>query len=139
MRFENVSISYGERTILRKINLEIKKGEFVFLIGASGSGKTTFIKALLGAKELKTGKIFDDAGIDISKLSPRKLLQYRRNLGIIFQDFKLLPRKTVRENVAFAMEVCGYSQRDIHERIPEILSQVGLLQKKEKFVETLSG
>lgn len=139
MQFENVSVSYGERTILRNINLEIQKGEFIFLIGASGSGKTTLIKALLGAKELKSGRILDENGVDIATLSPRKLLQYRRNLGIIFQDFKLLPRKTVRENVAFAMEVCGYSQRDIHERVPEVLSQVGLLQKKEKFVETLSG
>lgn len=139
MKFDNVNISYGERTILRDISLEITPGEFVFLIGSSGSGKTTFIKSLLGQKKVKSGHIYDDSGIDIAKLSPRKLLQYRRNLGIIFQDFKLLPRKTVRENVAFAMEVCGYSQTEIHKRIPEVLAQVGLLTKKEKFVETLSG
>lgn len=139
MRFDSVSISYGERTILRNISLEIKPGEFIFLIGSSGSGKTTFIKSLLGQKKLKSGTIYDDSGIDISTLSPTQLLQYRRNLGIIFQDFKLLPRKTVRENVAFAMEVCGYSQKEIHKRIPEVLAQVGLLTKKEKFVETLSG
>ena len=139
MRFENVSVAYQERTIIRDINIEITPGEFVFLIGASWSGKTTFIKTILGQKELKTGNIFDDDGNDIAKLSPNKLLSYRRNLGIIFQDFKLLPRKTVRENVAFAMEVCGYSQKEIHKRIPEVLAQVWLLAKKEKFVETLSG
>ena len=81
----------------------------------------------------------DDQEKDISLLSPKQLLEYRRNLGIIFQDFKLLPRKTVRENVAFAMEVCGYSQKEIHERVPEVLAQVGLLSKKETFIEMLSG
>lgn len=139
MKFQNVSVAYGERTILHDVNLSIRPGEFVFLIGASGSGKTSFIKTLLGAKQVKSGTILDDAGNDISGLSPKKLLTYRRNLGIIFQDFKLLPRKTVRENVAFAMEVCGYSQKEIHKRVPEVLAQVGLLAKKEKFVETLSG
>lgn len=139
MKYSHVSVAYGERTVLHDINLEIQSGEFVFLIGASGSGKTSFIKTLLGQKEVKSGKIFDDDNNDISEFSSSKLLKYRRNLGIIFQDFKLLPRKTVRENVAFAMEVCGYSQKEIHKRVPEILAEVGLLAKKEKFVETLSG
>lgn len=138
MQFENVTIAYGERSILRDVNLTIRPGEFIFLIGASGSGKTSFIRSLLWAIKPKTGAILDDYGHDISQFSPRELLRYRRNMGVIFQDFKLLPRKTVRENVAFAMEVCGYSQRDITKRVPEVLSQVGLLQKKEKFVETLS-
>ncbi len=139
MKYQNVSVSYGERTILHDINLEIQKGEFVFLIGSSGSGKTSFIKTLLGQKQIKEGKILDNSWKDITKFSASKLLEYRRSLGIIFQDFKLLPRKTVRENVAFAMEVCGYSQKEIHKRVPEILAQVWLLAKKEKFVETLSG
>ena len=78
-------------------------------------------------------------GRTISDFSPRELLKYRRSMGVIFQDFKLLPRKTVRENVAFAMEVCGYTQKDITKQVPEVLAQVGLLQKKEKFIETLSG
>lgn len=139
MQFENVTVSYWARTVLHNINITINPGEFVFLIGSSGSGKTTFVKTLLWAKKISSGVILNDEWADISVLSPRKLLSYRRDLGIIFQDFKLLPRKTVRENVAFAMEVCGYSQREIHKRIPEVLSQVGLLAKKEKFVETLSG
>lgn len=139
MKFQNICVSYGERTILHDVSLSIEPWEFVFLIGSSGSGKTSFIKTLLWAKKLKSGVILDEKNQDISLLSPKQLLEYRRNLGIIFQDFKLLPRKTVRENVAFAMEVCGYSQKEIHKRVPEVLSQVGLLSKKEKFVETLSG
>lgn len=138
MQFKNITIAYGERSILRDVNLTIKPGEFVFLIGASGSGKTSFIRSLLGAIKPKSGTILDDKGNDIGKFSPRQLLRYRRDMGVIFQDFKLLPRKTVRENVAFAMEVCGYRMKDITKRVPEVLSQVGLLPKKEKFVETLS-
>ncbi len=139
MEYQNITIAYWERTILRDISLRIEPGEFVFLIGTSGSGKTSFIKSLLWAKKLKSGHIYDDSGIDISEFSPKELLKYRRNLGIIFQDFKLLPRKTVRENVAFAMEVCGYSAYDITRRVPEVLAKVWLLAKKEAFVETLSG
>ena len=139
MQYKNVSIAYKEKTVLRNISLEIKRGEFIFLIGASGSGKTTFIRSLLGIIPAKDGTILDDAGKNISDLSPKELLKYRRSIGVIFQDFKLLPRKTVRENVAFAMEVCGYDRKTIMKRVPEVLAQVGLLEKKEKFVETLSG
>ncbi|MBX9808949.1 ATP-binding cassette domain-containing protein [Candidatus Gracilibacteria bacterium] len=139
MEYRNITIAYGERTILRDINILIEPGEFVFLIGTSGSGKTSFIKSLLGAKKLKSGNIIDDNGTDIAEFSPKELLEYRRSLGIIFQDFKLLPKKTVRENVAFAMEVCGYSAYEITRRVPEVLAKVGLLAKKEVFVETLSG
>lgn len=139
MQFKNITLSYGERTILRDISLSIEPGEFVFLIGASGSGKTSFIRSLIGAKKIKKWTILDDKDRDIALLSPKDLLQYRRNLGTIFQDFKLLPRKTVRENVAFAMEVCGYRRDEINKRVPEVLAKVGLLAKKDKFVETLSG
>ncbi len=138
MQFDNVSLAYNKNTILRNIDLIIEPGEFVFLIWSSWSGKTSFIKSLLGAKKIETGHIFNNEWEDISLLSTKRLLRYRRSLWIIFQDFKLLPRKTVRENVAFAMEVCGYSQKDIHKRVPEVLAQVGLLEKKEKFIETLS-
>ncbi len=139
MQYKNVTISYKERTILRDISITIEPGEFVFLIWASGSGKTTFIRSILGVLKAKKGSIIDDMGNSIWDLSPKHLLQYRRNIGVIFQDFKLLPRKTVRENVAFAMEVCGYDRKALLKRIPEVLSQVGLLEKREKFVETLSG
>jgi cell division transport system ATP-binding protein len=139
MEYRNITIAYWERTILRDINILIEPGEFVFLIGTSGSGKTSFIKSLLWAKKLKNGNIIDDNGTDIAEFSPKELLEYRRSLGIIFQDFKLLPKKTVRENVAFAMEVCGYSAYEITRRVPEVLAKVWLLAKKEVYVETLSG
>ncbi len=139
MQYQNISLAYWERTILRDISLTIEPGEFVFLIGTSGSWKTSFIRSLLWAKKLKSWHIFDDNWTDIATFSPKELLKYRRGLGTIFQDFKLLPRKTVRENVAFAMEVCGYKSNEIERRVPEVLSKVWLLEKKEKFIETLSG
>ncbi len=139
MQYKNISLAYGERTILRDISLTINPGEFVFLIGTSGSGKTSFIRSLLWAKKIKSGNIIDDHGNDIALFSSKELLKYRRWLGTIFQDFKLLPRKTVRENVAFAMEVCGYNRNEIIRRVPEVLAKVWLLAKKEKFIETLSG
>ncbi len=139
MQFSHVSLTYGERTILRKIDLRIEKWEFVFLIWTSGSGKTSFIKWLIGALIPKEGHIMDTKWRDISLLNSHDLLSYRRSIGVIFQDFKLLPRKTVRENVAFAMEVSGYDTRTISIRVPEVLAQVGLLTKKDKFIESLSG
>ncbi len=139
MKFNSLSIAYNKRNILKDISLEIKPWEFVFFIGASGSGKTSLINAMLGFKKIHKGSIVDDNGNDIWKMGTRKMLQYRRKMGVIFQDFKLLAKKTVYENVAFAMEVCGYSQKEIQKRIPEVLSQVWLLSKKDKFIETLSG
>jgi cell division transport system ATP-binding protein len=139
MQYDHVSISYGERTVLRDIQVTIDPGEFVFLIGASGSGKTSFIRSLIGAKKLKKWKILDDKNRDIALLSPKELLSYRRWLGTIFQDFKLLPKKTVRENVAFAMEVCGYDSATISQKVPQVLAQVWLLSKSHTYIEELSG
>ena len=139
MRYKNVTLSYGERTILRDVSFTIAPGEFVFLIGASGSGKTSLIRSIIGYIWAKHGHIYDDRERDIALLSPKELIAYRRNIGIIFQDFKLLPKKTVRENVAFALEVCGYGKDIIGKRTSEVLSQVWLLSKKDKFIETLSG
>lgn len=139
MQFSKVSLAYGERTILKNIDISLSSGEFVFLIGSSGSGKTSFIRGMIGAFHPKSGKILDVNNRDIYKLKSKELLSYRRSIGVIFQDFKLLPRKTVRENVAFAMEVCGYDNATISKRVPEVLAQVGLLTKKEKFIESLSG
>lgn len=138
MQFSNVNLAYGERTILRQLNLTIEKGEFVFLIGSSWSGKTSFIRWLIGAFKPKEGFIYNAELKDVYSLSSQDLLTYRRSIGVIFQDFKLLPRKTVRENVAFAMEVCGYDNITIAHKVPEVLSQVWLLTKKEKFIESLS-
>jgi cell division transport system ATP-binding protein len=138
MKFSHVTLSYRERSILKDISLDIQPGEFVFLIGASGSWKTSIIRSMIGAIKPKQWRIYDDTQRDIATLSARELLKYRRSMWIIFQDFKLLARKTVRENVAFAMEVCWYDRHTIIKRIPEVLSAVGLLEKQWKFVETLS-
>jgi len=139
MQFSHVTLAYREKSILRDINITIEPGEFVFLIWSSWSGKTSIIRSIIWAMHPRKWHIHDDLGRDISKLSPREILKYRRNIGIIFQDFKLLSRKTVKENVAFAMEVCGYSQENIKKRVPEVLSAVWLLEKQNKFIETLSG
>ncbi len=139
MIFSHVDIAYGERTVLKNITTEILQWEFVFLIGNSWSGKTSFIKTLIGALPPKSWHVKNNDLKDIYKLNSHDLLEYRRNIGVIFQDFKLLPKKTVRENVAFAMEVCGYDDHAITRRVPEVLAQVDLLHKKEKFIESLSG
>ena len=107
IRFENVSKIYkGDVVALRDVSAEVQKGEFVFLVGPSGSGKSTFLRLLLREEQATTGRIVV-AGRDISQLSHWKVPQLRRNIGCVFQDFKLLPNKTVYENVAFAMEVIG--------------------------------
>ena len=139
MKFSNVTLSYRERSVLRNLDIEIQPWEFVFLIWASGSWKTSIIRSMIGAIRPKKWNIYNDSGDDISTLKNTELLQYRRSMGIIFQDFKLLSRKTVKENVAFAMEVCGYNRSTIRKRVPEVLSEVGLLEKQDKFIETLSG
>ncbi len=139
MHFSKTHLSYGDKTILRDLNFTIEPGEFVFFIGTSWSGKTSVIKSMIGTLEPSSWSIFDHVGNDIYSLSGSELLSYRRTIGVIFQDFKLLPRKTVKENVAFAMEVSGYDNATIHKRVPEVLSQVGLLLKKDKFIESLSG
>ncbi len=139
MNIQNVHLAYENKFILRNINLDIPQWDFAFLIGASGSGKTSFIKMLIGELPPKKGVILWKDALNIYKLSRKALLKYRRTLGIVFQDFKLLPRKTIEENVAFAMEVCGYTDIQIRERVPQVLSQVGLLSKRNAFIETLSG
>ncbi|MDD2487437.1 MAG: ATP-binding cassette domain-containing protein [Candidatus Gracilibacteria bacterium] len=139
MKIENLTIAYTNKNILKNINIEIKPGDFVFLIGNSGSGKTSLIKALIGDLKPKGGKIFDSLGRDIYDFSLKELTKYRRTIGVIFQDYKLLKSKNVKENVAFAMEVCGYNDKQISQKVPEVLSQVGLLNKKNNFIDTLSG
>lgn len=139
MHFSHVHLAYKERTILRDIDLDIVPWEFLFLIWASGWGKTSLIKSMIGAMKPRSGHIYDKNKKDIYKKNTDDLLSYRRSIGVIFQDFKLLPKKTVWENVSFAMEVCGYDKIAIEKRTPEVLSQVWLLQKRHTFIESLSG
>jgi cell division transport system ATP-binding protein len=130
---------YKETVIaLNDVSLEIAKGEFVFVVGPSGSGKSTLIRLLLKEDEPTHGDIYV-AGKHIGKLSPWKVPYLRRNLGTVFQDFKLLPDKTVFENVAFALEVIGKPRHLIDSRVPEALELVGLRHKLSNFPDELSG
>jgi len=123
---------------LKDINVKISKGEFVFIVGPSGAGKSTFIK-LIFREELPTkGQIFF-SGKNVTRMRRREVPYLRRRLGIVFQDFRLLPDKTVYENVAFAMEVISAPARSIKKRIPEILDRVGLAHKAKSLPSELSG
>jgi cell division transport system ATP-binding protein len=139
IRFDNVTKVYkGDVVALRDVSLEINKGEFVFLVGPSGSGKSTFLKLLLRDEVATAGSILV-AGRDIGRLSSWKVPQLRRNIGCVFQDYKLLPNKTVYENVAFALEVIGRPRSLIGSQVPQILDLVGLTKKAENFPTELSG
>lgn len=138
MKIENLTIAYTNKNILKNINLEIKNWDFVFLIWNSWSWKTSFIKCLIWDLKPKSWQIFDSLGNNIYDYSQKELTKFRRSIWVIFQDYKLLKSKTVKENVAFAMEVSGYSDKQIVQRVPEVLSQVWLLNKKDNFIDTLS-
>ena len=139
MKVSNISLAFKNKVILKDINIDINPGDFVFFIGYSGSGKTSLIRSLIGDFKPLTGEIILDNNLALYKnLTEDTLLEYRRNIWVIFQDYKLLESKKVYENVAFAMEVCGYSDEVIRKKVPEALEQVGLLIKKDKFVFELS-
>jgi cell division transport system ATP-binding protein len=139
IRLENVSKAYkGDTVALRDANVNIDKGEFVFLVGASGSGKSTFLRLLNREEVPTTGQIFV-AGKDIGELTSWKVPYLRRNIGSIFQDFKLLTNKTVSENVAFALEAIGRPKHVITSQVPAILELVGLSSKAQNFPHELSG
>ncbi|MCC5952508.1 MAG: cell division ATP-binding protein FtsE [Acidimicrobiia bacterium] len=139
IRLDNVTKVYkGDVPALREANVNIDKGEFVFLVGASGSGKSTFIR-LLNREEVPTEGQIWVAGKDVSSLSSSKVPFLRRNLGCVFQDYKLLTNKTVTENVAFALEVIGRPKSVIRSQVPAILELVGLADKARSFPHELSG
>ena len=139
IRFDNVTKVYGSDTVaLERVNLEIDPGEFVFLVGASGSGKSTMVRLILKEVEPSAGAIYV-GGTRLSSAQRRHIPRLRRGIGCVFQDFKLLPNKTAAENVAYAMEVTGQKRRAISTKVPQILDLVGLSSKMGKFPEELSG
>jgi cell division transport system ATP-binding protein len=140
IRFESVTKQYGgqNRPALDDVNVEVEKGEFVFLVGASGSGKSTFLRLVLREARPSTGKVYV-AGKEINRLAGWKVPTLRRQIGTVFQDFRLLPNKTVAENVAFALQVIGKPRSHIRKTVPEVLELVGLDGKEDRLPDELSG
>jgi cell division transport system ATP-binding protein len=139
IRLEGVTKTYkGSVTALRDVQVDIAKGEFVFLVGPSGSGKSTFLRLLLREERPDSGRVLV-AGRDVNRLAPWKIPYVRRNIGCVFQDFKLLPNKNVYENVAFALEVIGRPRHVIEAQVPQVLDLVGLAKKAEHRPDELSG
>jgi cell division transport system ATP-binding protein len=140
IRFDSVSKAYPgtSRPALNSVNLEILKGEFVFLVGASGSGKSSFLRLILKEENPSKGDIHV-LGQYLNTLTNRKVPYFRRNLGVVFQDFRLLPNKTVFENVAFTLQVIGKSRGFIQEAVPDALKMVGLAGKSNRLPHELSG
>ena len=140
IKFENVTKVYSkaDRPALDNISLEVEKGEFVFLVGLSGSGKSTFLRLVLREEKPTSGKIHV-AGKDLTTLSNWKVPELRRHVGTVFQDFRLLPNKTVSENVAFTLHVLGFSRKEIAREVPEVLELVGLEDKGDRKPGELSG
>ena len=128
----------SDKDVLQDIDLTIEDGEFVFLVGASGSGKTTIIKLLTG-EVTATGGSLEVNGFDLRRIRHRQLPRLRRTLGVIFQDFRLIQDRTVYENVAFAMRVLGAGSREIKKRVPEVLELVGLTGCEDRLPRELSG
>ena len=135
---ENVTKTYSSNIGLEDASIHIDKGDFVFLVGPSGAGKSTFIKLLLKEIDADSGSIVVD-GQEVTRLSNREVPLLRRKIGIVFQDFRLLPKKTVYENVAFAMEILHKSRKQIKKRVPQALALVGIPDKADKYPDELSA
>ncbi len=140
IRFDDVSKTYEgqRRAALSNVDLEIDKGEFVFLVGQSGSGKSTFLRLVLREYRPSRGRVFV-AGRELNRLHNWKIPALRRQIGTVFQDFRLLPGKSVYENVAFALQVIGKPRKEIRQLVPETLELVGLEGKGDRLPEELSG
>ena len=136
--FNVVKMYDGSNPVLDNISLEIPKGEFVFLTGPSGAGKTTILKILFGWESFEKGQVLV-RGINVGKLTQRNVYTLRRSMGVVFQDYKLLPNKTVFENVSFAQEVIGHDRKTIRFKTWEALKNVGLTPKKDAYPAYLSG
>ena len=138
IEFRNVSKYYKSNVGLSDVSVKINDKDFVFLVGPSGSGKSTFIKLIINEIEADRGTIIV-RGEDVTKMSARQIPGLRRNIGIVFQDFRLLPKKTVYENVAFAMEIVHAKRRQIKKNVPQVLSMMGIADKAKKYPDELSA
>lgn len=136
--FDHVTKTYRTNVGLDDTSVHINKGDFVFLVGPSGAGKSTFIKLILKEINADSGSITVD-GKEVTTLSNREVPELRRRIGTVFQDFRLLPKKTVFENVAFAMEVLHKSKKQIRKQVPQVLSLVGITDKAHKYPDELSA
>ena len=138
IEFNNVSKKFGDNVALDDVSIHINKGDFVFLVGPSGAGKTTFIRLILKEIDADNGRI-KLAGEDITSLKKRRIPEVRQKIGMVFQDFRLLEKKTVYENVAFAMEVLHKRRKEIKERVPYVLELVGIQDKADRYPAELSA
>lgn len=140
IRFDNVTKHYpnSPRPALEHVDLIVDQGDFVFLVGSSGSGKSSLLRLLMREERPNEGKVWLD-DTDLARIPERKVPELRRNMGIVFQDFRLLPTRTVFENVAFGMEVIGQKRSEIRARVPEVLELVGLEDKHTRLPSELSG
>ncbi|MBJ7393531.1 MAG: cell division ATP-binding protein FtsE [Candidatus Nanopelagicales bacterium] len=140
IKFENVTMAYRKdgNPALNDVTFEIADGEFVFLVGQSGAGKSTILRLLIREETAKNGTVLID-DINIGMLPQKEVPKLRRNIGMVFQDFRLLPEKTVAENVAFALQVLSKSPNEIKQTVPAVLDLVGLLDKANRRPEQLSG
>ncbi|MFA6305680.1 MAG: ATP-binding cassette domain-containing protein [Candidatus Gracilibacteria bacterium] len=135
---DRVTKKFGDKKVLDSVSFKVEGGEFVCITGHSGAGKTTLIHAIIGAEKTNAGNIFVD-NLQVHKLKGERLQAYRRKIGIVFQDYKLLPQKTVFENVAFALEVSGYPKDFTQKRVTEILKLTGLEEFRNSFPREISG
>lgn len=138
IQFKNVSVRYETRLVLNQVDFTLHNGEFAYLIGSTGAGKSSFLKSIYRDVVPQVGQIYVD-GEDITTLPDRKVPYLRRKLGIVFQDFQLLPDRSAYDNVAFALEVTGQPARVIKQRVMEVLSLVGLANKRNHMPNELSG
>jgi len=135
----NVNKAYKNKIkVLNNVNLNIEAGEFVSIVGQSGTGKTTLVKILIGEELVSSGQVFV-GDWDITKIGRNEVPYLRRQIGVIFQDFKLLPKKTLKENVAFALEVCGKDKTKINKTVDSVMKIVGLHNKMDRYPSEVSG
>lgn len=138
IKFENVSVSYDHRPVLEDVNFSLENGEFAYLIGETGAGKSSFLRLIYRDLLPDQGSV-QVAGMEVTSLKDKKVPYLRRRLGIVFQDFQLLPDRSVYDNVAFSLEVTGEKKNYIKQRVLEVLGMVGLSHKRKNMPEDLSG